>query len=413
MKSKKGFTLIELLVVIAIIGILAAILLPALARAREAARRSSCANNLKQSGLSMKMYANEHDGTLPPVAWWYGSGDDCSADPVTTTSSLTGRFFYGFDVDEMYPDYFSDPAILICPSDIGASTDDILNSETNKVDFPRHCKAACRGWNLLHVSYAYLGYVLDKNDTMPTVVADLLTANSVHPGNFWEVQIEVWDATQNIGGDSSAGTGPKPVGALNMQFFAWQQVIADGLPADLFNGDNMLNGGLAVGPTNAALLALSTNAGDRSFAADINDAADGDGNDLDWADTAVQASFTPAQRFVGTGDTHTIFRVGDNVSRFLITDINNQSGNTGAASDSQITIMFDQTSYSPAGFNHVPGGANILFLDGHVEFRNYEPNVAPGTANLGILSSESVWVTAVLQNSVGSEIGADTDPSCI
>ncbi len=63
--SRKGFTLIELLVVIAIIAILAAILFPVFAQAREQARKTSCLSNCKQIGLSMQMYAQDYDEMLP------------------------------------------------------------------------------------------------------------------------------------------------------------------------------------------------------------------------------------------------------------------------------------------------------------------------------------------------------------
>src|SRR5438552_8343561 len=70
----QGFTLIELLVVIAIIAILAAILFPVFAQAREKARAVSCLSNIKQLGLAVNMYVQDYDETYPiacPNDWWY------------------------------------------------------------------------------------------------------------------------------------------------------------------------------------------------------------------------------------------------------------------------------------------------------------------------------------------------------
>jgi len=75
--SKRGFTLIELLVVIAIIAILAAILFPVFAQARESARLTSCLSNMRQIGLSLRMYAQDYDEKFPNCRIWCdpGSGD--------------------------------------------------------------------------------------------------------------------------------------------------------------------------------------------------------------------------------------------------------------------------------------------------------------------------------------------------
>ena len=84
LKRKKGFTLIELLVVIAIIAILAAILFPVFARAREKARTASCLSNQKEICLGFKMYTNDYDEKFPGGGAWVGCscGGVCYADKI-------------------------------------------------------------------------------------------------------------------------------------------------------------------------------------------------------------------------------------------------------------------------------------------------------------------------------------------
>ena len=71
MSRSRGFTLVELLVTIAIIGVLVALLLPAVQSARAAARRSQCANNMRQIGLGIHQFANVHKGRFPGI--WHGA----------------------------------------------------------------------------------------------------------------------------------------------------------------------------------------------------------------------------------------------------------------------------------------------------------------------------------------------------
>src|SRR6056297_3095 len=95
MKKVSGFTLIELLVVIAIIAILAAILFPVFARAREKARQTSCLSNVKQLGLGVMMYAADYDERLP-------------------ARSIGGVGWYG-----LLQPYIKNWQVIICPSGTG------------------------------------------------------------------------------------------------------------------------------------------------------------------------------------------------------------------------------------------------------------------------------------------------------
>ena len=127
-----AFTLVELLVVIAIIGILAALLLPALSRSQARARRIACVNELQQAGLAFNLFMHDHDGKFPMQVPMSNGGTE---EFVQNGYAVGGPFYFSYRHFQVLSNELATPKILICPADTRRSAADFGELKDDNVSY--------------------------------------------------------------------------------------------------------------------------------------------------------------------------------------------------------------------------------------------------------------------------------------